>query len=238
MIIKNVKFALIFLLIPILVQPAFAAADKNRSYCSSLKVFGLPRSSCVKGFEFALFNAYTDDVHGVQLSPIATTATLEKGMQIAVFSNFARSGAGVQIGALNNVFVSPLNPFPGEPLDVLRGGYQGVQLGLVNCAKAFSGFRTGAGNFSDEFAGLEIGIGNFSEAAHGTPVGVLNITRGHDSVSSGIEFGVANVNPGTFNGVQLGIVNASNHLRGVQIGIINVILHARIPFLPIINASW
>jgi hypothetical protein len=39
-------------------------------------------------------------------------------------------------------------------------------------------------------------------------------------------------------GLQLGLVNICTRMRGVQIGLANVIKESKVPFFPIINASF
>jgi hypothetical protein len=120
------------------------------------------------------------------------------------------------------------------------GGVRGVELGgLINLNKGnISGFQAGgignstkgnvrgmqAGgifNISGNMNGFQVsGIIGKAGAVKGLQVsGIVSVAESSDAQISGI----ANINPGKLNGIQIGgIYNQTRELRGMQIGLINV----------------
>jgi len=82
------------------------------------------------------------------------------------------------------------------------------------------GMQVGVWNTATRFAGIgQFGILNMAQTMKGTQIGVVNVAR-------------------TVYGVQIGLVNYTGDLYGFQIGLVNIVKNNKVPFMPILMASF
>jgi hypothetical protein len=103
---------------------------------------------------------------------------------------------------------------------------------------------------TDDAAGIQAGVISVTdETMRGVQVNCLSVASKMAGVQLSLVASVANdsmhgLQYGVFNsasniaGVQIGFVNYCENISGIQVGLINIIKNGRVPFLPIINASF
>jgi hypothetical protein len=98
--------------------------------------------------------------------------------------------------------------------------YAPLQVGIIAGAVEFNGLlQLGLFSGASTLRGLGVGAFNGAERVAGAQVGVVTLAM---KEHNGVQFGLLNlVTSGTENGVQVGMVNSTNHIRGVQIGLFN-----------------
>ncbi|HEY0652134.1 MAG TPA: hypothetical protein VGD65_03360 [Chryseosolibacter sp.] len=131
-------------------------------------------------------------LHGFQLSGISNTVyRWTFGVQLAGLYNVSRESMdGVQVAGLFNV---------------TEGGLYGAQLSLVNRA----GFMNGINSFdSDDPTGVQIGLVNLAKAMDGYQFGLINIAGPMKGTQIGlINIGGNGRDPQTRNGTAIGLIN-------------------------------
>jgi len=82
------------------------------------------------------------------------------------------------------------------------------------------GMQVGVWNTATRFAGIgQFGVLNMAQTMKGTQTGVVNVAR-------------------TVYGAQIGLVNYTGDLYGFQIGLVNIVKNNKVPFMPILMASF
>ncbi len=178
----------------------------------------------LSGTQVGLINFITEDVEGIQISPIFNIIDgTNRGAQLAGIFNMSNGsttfqGAGIfnisnadtkgaQTAGIFNISAGSLNGFQGAGIfNMTEDRAKGIQLaGILNISKDF-------------FDGMQgSGILNFSEGSKGFQMSLVNITGD----MSGFQFGLVNYGHNV-HGVQLGLVNINNEIKGLPIGLINI----------------
>lgn len=183
----------------------------------------------VTGYQFGgIVNDTEGDFSGFQLGGIGnyTTGT-SRGLVVAGISNISSDTvSGIGIAGISNFSFAPMEGLFGSGIaaftteSITGGSISGISnFSLGNQTGAFF---AGIANYSHGSAkGFQVaGIGN---ASAGSMKGAFMapITNFALSESSGFQLSLANIVVGDFSGLQLGLLNGSDHLKGVQIGLVN-----------------
>lgn len=183
------------------------------------------------------------DLDGAQIvwgfGGVNVTGGVANGLQIAGVSggvNWAEEFNGVQLSGIFGGINKAAN---------LRGLQVALAAGGINKASDMSGMQIagifGGLNFADDVGGVQVAgmIGGINAARNLTGVqlsGLFGINIAKDI--SGVQIGSLYNQADAMEGLQLGLVNLCNKMKGVQVGLINIITESRIPFFPVINASF
>ncbi len=111
--------------------------------------------------------------NGVQIAIGGNAATRLRGIQLALFSNYARDSAtGIQLGAFN-----------------ISEETYGFQLGMLNFTDEVNGLQIGYFNKASNVNGFQIGMINYAKNLVGIQIGLLNIHRNGLLFFPGINIG-------------------------------------------------
>ena len=176
------------------------------------------------------------DVCGLDAGLCEVSSGSFAGVGAAAFNWVGKNAYGLQVGALANVVALDAYGLEAGLVNVVHGGFTGLQLGLVNYDANFAGGRFGLVNWSKTTsAGFDIGLVSVSgEDFAGLKLGALNLADRF----VGAQIGLFNLSDGPSTGFQLGLVNAANYFTGLQLGIINLICKGPLPVMLIANASF
>jgi len=130
-----------------------------------------PDNYDVKGFRFGIFYSECVNFDGLDINGlVGLTTGHAQGLQLAGLVNYSMgSGMGLQIA----------------PVNVVEGGFTGVQLGAVNYAGTLpgaigKGFQVGVFNGASWYKGLQLGAINYCETMYGVQIGLINIIANKD----------------------------------------------------------
>lgn len=172
-------------------------------------------------------------VNPVQLFPEETSV---RGLRVNLIYGVNKDVDGVDLGAINRT--------TGTTHGVQAGAFPfgGVNITENLNGVQFGGFFGGVNFAGGEVNGLQISgiIGgiNIAGNVHGAQISgaYLGINLAKDV--QGVQIGTIYNQADAMEGVQLGLVNVCKKMQGVQIGLVNVIQESKLPFFPIINASF
>lgn len=204
------------------------------SIAAPLQLPGIAES--VYGFRYNLFMAMNKDVYGLDLGLAGINTGRMKGLQINAFNWSGESVDALEIGVLANVALDDVNALQIGMVNVVRGDFAGLQLGLGNVEESFAGFQVGGlfnWNSADSF-GAQFAVANADlEEFTGFSCGVVNKA----AEMTGCQLGVINL-ADRASGLQLGVVNAAENMSGVQIGFVNLICSGPLPTMVVANANF
>jgi len=125
----------------------------------------------VKGFRLGILYSEAVNFDGLDINGLVGRTTGHgNGLQIAGIANYVEgSGVGVQIA----------------PVNVVEGGFAGLQIGAVNYAGTIpgaigKGWQIGVFNGATWFKGFQLGAINYTESMVGVQLGVVNIIADKD----------------------------------------------------------
>ncbi|MCL1887939.1 MAG: hypothetical protein FWF96_03600 [Kiritimatiellaeota bacterium] len=125
----------------------------------------------VKGFRLGIFYSECVSFDGLDINGLVGRATGHgNGLQLAGICNYVDgSGVGLQIA----------------PVNIVEGGFAGIQLGLANYAGTLpgaegKGFQAGFFNGASVFKGFQLGVINYTEMMVGVQIGLINIIQDKD----------------------------------------------------------
>jgi hypothetical protein len=199
-----------------------------------------------KTFVFALFSLFAVSAHAADSTPFQLALfhpvqlfpkeTRVQGLRIDLLYGVNDELSGVDLGLVNRT----------------TGPTQGLQLGAfpfggVNITDSldglqFAGFWAGANFASGDVTGLQIAgiLGGMNIAGNLKGVQISGLLLGLNMAQNtrGLQLATLYNQAEDMQGLQLGLVNICTRMRGVQIGLANVIKESKVPFFPIINASF
>ncbi len=101
--------------------------------------------------------------------------------------------------------------------------YNGIQINLLrnDVTDTLAGWQIGGYNSAGlaDALGLQTGLWNEAKTMYGFQAGLVNLADYAE-------------------GFQIGLINRVEDMHGYQIGLINIIRSGRVPFCPILNASF
>ena len=224
----------------------------NISIVPPITIFSKP---IIKGVDFGFITASAKRISGLQIACLGCKSKeVVKGIQIGILPITENDFKGLQLVLLGY-------PITDVPFNNVGGSLQGIQAGLVlvgtNYLKGFQisscnyvkndgiGIQIGIGNLAKEFTGFQCGLINAYENTEefwamkiiryrGIQFGLLaNLTK----VCSGVQIGGLNISD-KITGLQVGYINYCKYLNGVQIGILNIATKSPIPAMIGVNAAW
>jgi hypothetical protein len=192
------------------------------SFINPVQIF--PEETKVQGVRLNLIYGVNKEVNGIDYGSINRTTGTTNGVQVGAFPiggvNITKDLYGAQlIGILGGV-------------NVATGDVTGIQVTSLFAGVNSAGNVTGV-QLSGGLAGVNIAEDVSGVQLSGMYIGV-NIAKN----TKGVQIGTLLNKATTMEGLQIGIVNVCNRMKGVQIGLINVITESKLPFFPIINASF
>jgi hypothetical protein len=114
-----------------------------------------------------IFNLTQSDVHGIQAGGLFNfTAGSMGGMQIGgiIFNLTQHDVRGIQAGGIFNYTGGDMDGVQiASIFNMTRGGFRGIQMGLVN--------------YSGEGSGLRVGLVNISKSERVVPIGLVNVVK-------------------------------------------------------------
>jgi len=192
------------------------------SFFNPVQLF--PEETKVQGVRINLLYGVNKELDGIDYGLVNRTKGTTNGVQVGAFPfggvNITENLNGVQIGGV----IAGANLASGEDKGFQLAGIAGG----VNSAGNMDGIQLAgiwAGvNMADNLNGIQIS---------GVFVGV-NIAKDAKGLQIGTIYNQANA----MEGLQFGLVNVCNKMKGIQIGLVNVIKESKLPFFPIVNASF
>jgi len=192
------------------------------SLVNPIQIF--PEETSVQGLRINLIYGVNKDVNGIDIGPVNRTTGTTKGLQLGAFPfggvNMTENLAGLQFGG----FFGGVNIASGE---VTGLQISGIYAGINN-----------AGNLNGvQIAGILGGI-NRAENLRGIQISgfLLGINLAKDT--KGLQITTLYNQAESMHGLQLGLVNVCKQMTGIQIGLVNIIQESKMPFFPIVNASF
>jgi hypothetical protein len=245
MIKKSVVSCFVWFFLNILLSPTIYAQECSPLQLSLYSAVQLvQKDKIVCGLRLDLPQGNNVEVWGVDAG-LVNIAGAVKGFQIGgvnLLKHRDESASwGIQTGLVNY----------GGKLNGIQGGFlnsssvNGIQLGL------FNGYRNPIDS-EDDTNGVQLAFSNVSRAMNGVQIGFLGngavhvrglqiglLGNGAADEISGIQVGLINTSEHVM-GIQVGVLNLCKYLTGVQIGFINIVHSGSnaMPFLPIINVGW
>ena len=160
-------------------------------------------------------------VHGLRINLIYGVNKEVNGLDFGPINRTTGTTKGLQIGA-----------FPYGGVNITEN-LVGLQLG---------GAWAGANFASGEVTGVQISgiFGGINTAGdlHGVQIAGVFIGINLAKDTKGLQLATLYNQAEAMQGLQFGLVNVCKRMNGVQIGLVNVIQESKLPFFPIINASF
>lgn len=157
------------------------------------------------------------------IAPVQTSPTYcdVNGVRLNLLYGKNRNVSGIDVGIVNHA-TGNMNGYEVGVVNYVEGDVNGAQKGLVNRCNNLRGGQDGWINICE---GRATGIQTsyiYSKACDMT----------------GVQFGGICSHAKRVRGVQLGLINVTNHLKGAQIGLLNIQTSRRcFKVLPILNIS-
>lgn len=184
-----------------------------------------PKETKVQGLRLNLLYGVNDAMSGIDLGLVNRTTGTTQGLQLGAFPyggiNITERLDGLQFAGF----------FGG--VNIAGQDVSGLQL-----AGMFAGvnFAKGAMN-GVQIAGILGGI-NMAGNLQGMQIAAFFIGANIARNTTGIQLATLYNQADEMKGLQVGLVNVCNRMTGVQIGLANIIKEGRLPFFPVVNASF
>jgi len=113
----------------------------------------------------------------------------------------------------------------------------GLDIGLIGRSQYYNGIQINLwrNDVTDTLAGWQIGC--YNSIGLGDALGLQTGLWNEAQSLYGFQAGLVNL-ADYAEGFQIGLINRAEDMHGYQIGLINIIRSGRVPFCPIINASF
>ena len=113
----------------------------------------------------------------------------------------------------------------------------GIDLGIIGRSQYYNGIQINLlrNDVTDTLAGWQIGC--YNSAGLGDALGLQTGLWNEAKTVYGFQAGLVNL-ADYAKGLQVGLINRSEDMHGYQIGLVNIIRSGRVPFCPILNASF
>jgi len=125
------------------------------------------------------------DVKGFRLGVIYGECVNFDGLDIGLVGRATGHGNGLFINGLATVIDGSGVGWQIAPVNVVEGGFEGMQIGAANYAGHLpgavgKGLQIGVFNGATWFKGFQLGVINYTEAMVGVQIGVVNIIANKD----------------------------------------------------------
>ena len=113
----------------------------------------------------------------------------------------------------------------------------GLDLGIIGRSQYYNGIQINLwrNDVTDTLAGWQIGC--YNSAGLGDALGLQTGLWNEAKTVYGFQAGLVNL-ADYAKGLQVGLINRAEDMHGYQIGLVNIIRGGRVPFCPILNASF
>jgi hypothetical protein len=235
----NKKWSFVFLILMILLPSqaySWSWTPLQVSVWEPVQLF--PERFNVYGIRMNLAYGNNQNLTGLDAGVVNVISDKHRGGQLGLI-NLSEDSLGVSAGGMNYT-------------TSLYGG----QFGLVNTAqKSLSGLQAaGLMNLSDHIKGIQLHAGilgngavdvdgaqvvcllgyNLTDDVNGVQAAAFGFNYANETVN-GVQVAMLYNYANKINGLQLGLINACEHLTGVQIGLVNIVGIEKMSIMPIMN---
>lgn len=113
----------------------------------------------------------------------------------------------------------------------------GIDLGIIGRSQYYNGIQINLwrNDVTDTLAGWQIGC--YNSTGLGDALGLQTGLWNEAKTLYGFQAGLVNL-ADYAKGIQVGLINRVEDMHGYQIGLVNIIRSGKVPFCPILNASF
>ena len=195
-----------------------------------------PENFNVYGIRMNLAYGRNQNVAGLDVGGVNVIADKHRGGQLGLI-NLSENSLGVCAGGMN--YTTNLRGGQVGLLNTVRHSLSGLQVaGLINLSDHVKGMQMAVvfGNGAVQVDGAQVvPVGyNLTDYANGVQAAVFGFNYANETVN-GVQVAMLYNYAKKINGLQLGLVNACDHLAGVQIGLVNILGIEKMSIFPIMN---